>query len=261
MPEPTSINYGQLAPGYDKSRRSEPAILSALIAGLRSLNAQSVLEIGAGTGNYSAAIAASGFALTAVDREPAMVAIGAAKAPASWIVADALHLPLLARSFDAAVAVNVLHHLPDLDRALAELRRVARCGAVMHAVVRENLATLWFRRYFPEIDDVLLPLHPPLGRLITALFRAGFSSVASTKVFYSGAGDLTFEAARTRPHLIFDPDFRAAVSGFRRLSSTGVARGLGELERDLESGAFASIAAAFDAAHAAVGDCVVIAAR
>jgi SAM-dependent methyltransferase len=190
-----------------------------------------------------------------------MVALGAAKTPASWIVADALRLPLLARSFDAAATVNVLHHLPDLDRALAELRRVVRRGAVLHAVVRENLATLWVRHYFPEIDDVLLPLHPPLGGLITALFRAGFSSVVSTKVFYSGTGDLTFEAARTRPHLIFDSDFRAAVSGFRRLSSAGVARGLGELERDLETGCFASIAASFDSAHAVVGDCVVITAR
>jgi protein-L-isoaspartate O-methyltransferase len=59
MPVPTSINYGQVAVGYDKSRRIEPAISSALIAGLRSLNARSVLEIGAGTGNYSASIVAS----------------------------------------------------------------------------------------------------------------------------------------------------------------------------------------------------------
>ncbi|HYL58477.1 MAG TPA: methyltransferase domain-containing protein [Candidatus Acidoferrales bacterium] len=261
MPEPTSINYAHVAHRYDKSRRIEPAILSALVTGLRSLDARSVLEIGAGTGNYSRALVASGFSLTAVDREPAMLAVGAAKATASWIVADALHLPLPDRSFDAAVAVNVLHHLPDLGCALAELRRVARRGAVMHAVVRENLATLWFRRYFPEIDDVLLPLHPPLGRLITALFRVGFSSVASTRVFYSGSGDLTFEAARTQPHLIFDSNFRAAVSGFRRLSSASVARGLVELERDLDSGAFASIAASFDSAHAAVGDCVVVTAH
>lgn len=261
MPVPTSINYGQVAVGYDESRRIEPAISSALIAGLRSLNARSVLEIGAGTGNYSASLVANGFAVTAIDREPAMVAIGATKAPGNWIVADAADLPLRARSFDAAVAVNVLHHLPDLDRALASFRRVVRRGAVMQAVVRENLATLWYRHYFPEIDEVLLPLHPPLGHLITAMLRAGFASLSSRKIFYSGDGDLTFEAARARPHLMFDSDFRAAVSGFRRLSSACVARGLGELERDIATGAFASIAASYDSAHAKVGDCVAITAR
>ena len=127
MPAPTSINYGQVAVGYDKSRRLEPAISSALIAGLRSLNARSVLEIGAGTGNYSASLVANGFAVTAIDREPAMVAIGATKAPASWIVADAADLPVRARSFDAAVAVNVLHHLPISIARL--LLSGASCGA------------------------------------------------------------------------------------------------------------------------------------
>ena len=49
MPVSTSVNYGQVAAGYDKSRCVEPAIADALVAGLRSLRAQSVLEIGAGT--------------------------------------------------------------------------------------------------------------------------------------------------------------------------------------------------------------------
>jgi len=93
------------------------------------------------------------------------------------------------------------------------------------------------------------------------MLHAGFSRVAAVKVFYSGRDDLTFEAARTRPHLFFDPGFRASTSGFRRLSSAGIARGLAELERDLDSGAFARSAAPFDAAHADAGDCVLITAR
>ena len=46
-------------------------------------------------------------------------------------------------------------HLLDVATTLAECRRVARAGAVLQAVVRENLATLWYRHYFPEIDRVL----------------------------------------------------------------------------------------------------------
>ena len=132
---------------------------------------------------------------------------------------------------------------------------------MLQAVVRENLETLWYRHYFPEIDDVLLPLHPTLGSLITAMFQAGFSRVAVAKIFYSGRGDLTFEAARTQPRLLFDPAFRASTSGFRRLAAAGIARGLAVLERDLDSGAFARIAATFDLAHAAAADCVLITAR
>jgi SAM-dependent methyltransferase len=261
MPVPGAINYGEVASGYDSSRCVEPAIAVAVAAGLRSLGAHSVLEIGAGTGNYTGALTASGFLMVALDRSPAMIEIGAAKTSAPWLIADAGALPFRARSLDAIAGVNVLHHLRDLQAALAECRRVARAGAVLQAVVRENLESLWHRHYFPEIDDLLLPLHATLGSLITAMFRAGFSRVAAARVCYSGDGDLTFEAARTRPHLLFDPKFRASTSGFRRLSPAGIASGLAQLERDLESGAFARIAAAFDAAHDAAGDCVVIAAR
>lgn len=261
MPVPTFIDYGQVAAGYDSSRRVEPVIAAALVEGLRSLHARSVLEIGAGTGNYTHALTSSGCSVIALDRSRAMAEIGAEKTSARWILADAAALPLRTRSVDAVAGVNVLHHLPALAAALAELRRVARMGAVLQAVVRENLETLWYRNYFPQIDDVLLPLHPTLGNLIAAMFHAGFSRVATAKIFYSGRSDLTFEAARTRPHLLFDHDFRASTSGFRRLASVGIVRGLAELERDLDSGAFARIAAPFDAAHDAAADCVVLTAR
>jgi SAM-dependent methyltransferase len=225
------------------------------------LCARSVLEVGAGTGNYTGALAASGFSVTALDRSPAMVEIGAQKTSGRWILSDASALPLRTRSVDAIAAVNVLHHRPACPAAFAEFRRVARVGAVMQAVVRENLETLWYRHYFPEIDEVLLPLHPTLGSLITAMFHAGFSRVSALKICYSGQGDLNFEAARTRPHLLFDSSFRASTPGFRRLASAGIAKGLAALERDLDSGAFAGIAESFDAAHAAAADCVVITAR
>ena len=261
MPIPTSIDYCKVAAAYDNSRCIEPAIGVALVDGLRALGARSVLEVGAGTGNYTGALTASGFSVIALDRSPEMVEIGARKTSAPWILSDVHALPFRTRSLDAIAGVNVLHHLHALPDALAEFRRVARLGMVAQAVVRENLETLWYRHYFPEIDEVLLPLHPTLGNVITSIFRAGFSRVAVAKIFYSGRADLTFEAARSRPHLLFDSSFRTSTSGFGRLNNADVARGLTRLERDLDSGAFARIAAPFEAAHADAADCVVITAR
>jgi SAM-dependent methyltransferase len=261
MPSFDQIDYAPVAAGYDGSRRIEPAIIDALVRGLHSLDAHRVLELGAGTGNYTGALDAHGYAITALDRSPAMLAIGAEKVRADWIVADAGRLPLRANTVDAVVGVNVLHHLPDLVATLAECRRVASIGLVFQAVVRENLATLWYRRYFPEIDQALLPLHPTLGGLVMMLLRCGFSRVTTRKVFYSGDCDLTFEAARTRPQLLFDAGFRAATSGFRRLGSNGIASGLAGLERDIAAGKFIEVAERFDAEHAEAGDCVVLTAR
>ena len=128
MPVPTSINYGQVASGYDKSRCVEPGIADAMVAGLRSLHAQSVLEIGAGTGNYTGALTEHGLSVVALDRSPAMIEIGADKTSAHWILSDASSIPLRTRSVDAIVAVNALHHLSDL-RPLSPSSDASRASA------------------------------------------------------------------------------------------------------------------------------------
>ncbi|HEY6420511.1 MAG TPA: class I SAM-dependent methyltransferase [Candidatus Binataceae bacterium] len=258
MPLRLSIDYGKVAERYDNSRGVEPSIIANLAAGLRSLGASSLIEIGSGTGNYTAALLARGFHVTALEPAHEMIMRGRAKAATRWLRADAHRLPLHDGAVDAATAVNVLHHLADLPTALGELFRVTTRGAVLQAVVRENLESLWYRHYFPAIDSRLLPLHPTLGALVTAALRAGFARVESATIFYSGGADLTFEAARTRPRLLFDADFRAATSGFRRLPAHAIELGLARLESDLASGDFDAIARRYEAEHASVGDCVVL---
>ncbi len=49
-------------------------------------------------------------------------------------VADANHLPYADGTFDAVVAMWMLYHVPNLDRTLAEARRVLRPGGVLIAV-------------------------------------------------------------------------------------------------------------------------------
>lgn len=253
-----SLDFADIALGYDRSRRAEPAIVMALSAALRHQHARRVLEIGAGTGNYLCALAERGFRTIGLERSASMLERGRAKARAHWIRADALVLPLRDRSVDSAVAVNVVHHLVDVEATFRELRRVVERGVVVQAVVRENLESLWYRHYFPEIDSVLLPLHLPLGRVIITLLRAGFERVTSTPIFYSGSHDLTFESARRQPALLFEQSFREATSGFRRLSRSGIEAGLRALKRDMKSGELARIVAPYDADHSTIGDCVIL---
>jgi ubiquinone/menaquinone biosynthesis C-methylase UbiE len=48
-------------------------------------------------------------------------------------VADADHLPYADGSFDAVAAMWMLYHVPDLDRTLAEVRRVLKRGGILVA--------------------------------------------------------------------------------------------------------------------------------
>jgi ubiquinone/menaquinone biosynthesis C-methylase UbiE len=105
---------------------------------LRALAPRSVLDVGAGTGLYAAAVPA-GARYVASDLDPAKLQRLRGKVPgAEVVVADARELPFGDHSFDVAILVAVAHHLDDegVDAALAELARVSG-----HAVFLEPLAS------------------------------------------------------------------------------------------------------------------------
>jgi ubiquinone/menaquinone biosynthesis C-methylase UbiE len=93
-----------------------------------------VLEVGAGTGLVTLPLAASATELIATDYSAAMVSaltkrMGDAGATnVRCEQADLYALPFDDATFDAAVAANVLHLVPDLPLALAALRRVVKPG-------------------------------------------------------------------------------------------------------------------------------------
>ena len=96
-----------------------------------------VLEIAAGTGLVSLPLARVVPELTVTDLSPEMLTIirgrlgDAAVASVDVRRADALNLDFPEARFDAVVAANVLHLLPDVDRALSEWTRVLRPSGLL----------------------------------------------------------------------------------------------------------------------------------
>lgn len=96
------------------------------------------LEIGAGTGYFSLNLLQLGAIerLTATDISPGMLSRLSATAEAlgleaETVAAEAEALPFEDGSFDIVFGHAVLHHIPDLERAFAEFRRVLRPGGVV----------------------------------------------------------------------------------------------------------------------------------
>jgi ubiquinone/menaquinone biosynthesis C-methylase UbiE len=96
-----------------------------------------VLELAAGTGLVTQRIAPVVTRLVATDRSDAMLEVlrgRMADVPGVEIrSADALALPFADDSFDALVAANLLHLLPNPALALAEMRRVLRPSGLLCA--------------------------------------------------------------------------------------------------------------------------------
>ncbi len=165
--------FDRVAPRYDimnhllsvgmdvRWRKLAANALDDLDAGQSTLK---VLDLCAGTGDQSTAIAERGHRVTALDFSPAMVRRAADKhrragRKISSIVGDALCLPYSDTSFDAVTVSFGLRNVADLDRALKEVVRVLRPGGRLLALefalptqpLLRRLYLLYFRHLLPLI--------------------------------------------------------------------------------------------------------------
>ncbi len=98
-----------------------------------------VLEVAAGTGIVTSALAQTSDHVVATDYAAAMVDAleqrvqGAGLENVTCEQADIYALPYAAGEFDAVVAANVLHLVPDLSAAIQALRSVTKPGGVLVA--------------------------------------------------------------------------------------------------------------------------------
>jgi ubiquinone/menaquinone biosynthesis C-methylase UbiE len=142
---PESLSFDRVATRYDATRGYTPEVAARIADGLIRFGeippGGSVIEIGIGTGRIALPLLARGVHMTGVDIAPRMLeqlqakydALRQGQPDAAWgvlatRVADMTALPFPDGGFDAAVAVHVLHLVPEWRRALDEALRVVRPG-------------------------------------------------------------------------------------------------------------------------------------
>lgn len=89
-----------------------------------------VLEVGCGTGLFTAEICRTNNNITAIDISEELIALARSRVGAAnvrFLVENAYATKMDDESFDAVVGSSSLHHL-DVDRALAEMRRLLKPG-------------------------------------------------------------------------------------------------------------------------------------
>jgi ubiquinone/menaquinone biosynthesis C-methylase UbiE len=141
----TSSFNVQHAAGYEQlmgrwSKRLAPLFID--FAGLA--DGEKILDVGCGTGSLTFMLARTAdlTEIAAIDYSPVFVeeAIRRNTDPRIKIrQADASALPFEDGTFDRALALLVLHFVPETGKAVAEMRRVVRPGGVVAAAVWDHL--------------------------------------------------------------------------------------------------------------------------
>jgi SAM-dependent methyltransferase len=228
MPDWDDTDYAALAVDYASVRRPDPRIGAQLAAALGG--ARKVINVGAGTGSYEPTdrhvVAVEPAAEMRARRDPSLP-------PA--IDATAAALPFDDDAFDAALAVFTIHHWPDLDAGLTEVRRVTSGRVVIMTADPEALADLWPAEYAPEFHQTERARYPSLDRIATALGGPLDSRPLRIPL---DCTDGFADAFYGRPEAMLDPAIRNAQSAWSFVDAEAQQRFAERLRADLDSGAW-----------------------
>jgi SAM-dependent methyltransferase len=215
--------YDRIGVGYGDRRRPDPRLAAVISEALA--DADSILNVGAGTGSYEP----TGRRVVAV--EPAIVMIRQRPASAVPVVrACAEALPFPDRSFGDALAVLAIHHWSDWRAGLREMVRVSRRRVVVFTWDPQS-ESAWLGDYFPHLIDADRCRFPSLTALRAIL---GEIEIAPVRIPHD-CTDGFMGAYWRRPSAYLDPSVRSAISS---LATGTSALSLSQLADDLSTGAW-----------------------
>ena len=215
--------YDTIGLNYAALRRPDPRIAQMIEDALGP--AQTVLNVGAGTGSYEP----TDRTVTAVEPSAEMIRRRPSTA-AKAVQASAEALPFDDDSFDAAMAILTIHHWRDKAAGLREMRRVTRGRIVL--LTFDPAQRPWLTDYLPELATLDAAQMPTMGDYQRWLGPVQISSVPIPH----DCSDGFLYAYWRRPAAYLDPYIRSGSSSFWAIGE--VDTGLRRLEEDLENGSW-----------------------
>jgi ubiquinone/menaquinone biosynthesis C-methylase UbiE len=230
--------YDAIGVKYNTYRNADIRIVSILKKLLGLPDGSTIVDVGAGTGNYTNVLASMDYKLKAIEPSAVMREQTIPHPNVEWFAGSAESIPLPDASVDGLVSTLAIHHFPDLSTAAAEMWRV--CGnspMVLFTIDPRRGEPFWPRDYFPGIYKRLYDAFVPVEELIS-VFTEKNDAIASIHSFPlpHDLSDLNMHSGWNKPEIYFDPAIRRGMSGFAIANHSEIQTGLDLLSRDLKLG-------------------------
>lgn len=222
-----AFNYDQSGQKYANHRQTDPRIAASVQEALSDV--KTVLNVGAGAGSYEPADKY----VVAVEPSVVMRSQRAAKSKAPAIIGTANALPFDDDAFDASMAMVTVHHWPDMNKGLKELRRVTKNQVLIMTFDPDALDNFWNAHYFPELIEVEKARYPTIEFIVNAL--GGNCEIKSIPIPLDCVDGFQ-EAFYGRPEAFLEKEVRLSQSAWSFLDEATENRLVKALADDLQSG-------------------------
>jgi SAM-dependent methyltransferase len=139
-PADTAARFNLISDIYDETRQPlTSGALDKVAATLSGAGIKLILEAGVGTGRIALPLQQRNFQMFGVDLSRGMLTKARAKGIQNVVLADANHLPLKDKQFDAALMAHVIHLLENPAETFESLRRVATKEIVVLVRKRDGI--------------------------------------------------------------------------------------------------------------------------
>ncbi len=228
-----SISYEKISQIYDVSRASNNETVEKLIKLLHIDPNSIILDMGSGTGNYTAALQQITQSIIGIDISIEMIKQARIKYPMlNFIYGNILDLPFNSKTFDGVFAIQVLHHVKNKHSFLREAYRILQKDAyiAIHSCSHSQMRAFWFYHYFPKGLIADLSRIPDVGEITILLENAGFLNIDFEICFQDEV------VINETPKSYLVKKYRDGISTFSFLTEEDVILGCKKLQKDIKSG-------------------------
>jgi SAM-dependent methyltransferase len=222
-----AFDYEKQGQKYSGYRQTDPRIAAYVNKALA--DAKTILNVGAGAGSYEP----TDRYIVAVEPSAVMRAQRMKNGKVPAINAKADNLPFDDNSFDASMAMVTVHHWPDMDKGLKELRRVTRNQVVIMSFDPDELHNFWNVNYFPQLIEVEKARYPSIDFIKRSL--GGNCEVVAIPIPLDCVDGFQ-EAFYGRPEAFLEKEVRLSQSAWGFLPAGLEEKYVKALAADLSSG-------------------------
>jgi ubiquinone/menaquinone biosynthesis C-methylase UbiE len=219
------VNYNEISKIYDDVREGDIILINHFLNEISAADGLNVLDIGCGTGNYTDLFQkitqTRGYQVCGLEPSVGMLSRARAKnSQISFQQGVGAEIPWADNFFDFIYMTDVIHHVPDIRKMFAEIRRVLRPQGKV-CIVTQSHAQIEVRpivKFFPGTARVDKQRYPDIPVIIAAAQSEGLKSLKQEVLFQDQAFELDasyLELVRKKGysmlHLLTEAEYEAGL--------------------------------------------------